>query len=146
MNSRSGFEYNEQHELTENSLAVRRAGAGAEAWRTARDAHQQVARPDHLALYGLTAELFATLGPMASLMRLMSEQTAAYADSVPDGRRVYDDSSDDDPRELLEHAAQVLSRISSTVSQTALELNQFWSLIGRIGVEDVPGTRPGVTS
>jgi len=131
----SGFENDERHELVDGSLAVRRAGAGAEAWRAALDAHQQAATAAHQDFYGLTRELVATLGPISSLTRLVSVQVAGYADSLPDGQAVYDDERDVDPRELLTQAAEVLNLLSLKVGAVTLELNHFWSLIGRIGVE-----------
>ncbi len=137
----SGFEYDERHELIEGSPAVRRAAAGAEAWHAARHAHQQAATVDHQDFYGLTRELVATLGPISSLMRLVSTQVADYADSLPNDRAVYDDERAVDPRELLVQAAEVLNVIGLKTGAVTLELNHFWSLIGRIGVE----TRPDVT-
>ncbi|WP_300010957.1 hypothetical protein [Pseudonocardia sp.] len=131
----SGFENNDRHEQTDGSPAVRRAEAGTAAWRAALEAHQNAGTVDHQDIYGLTRELVATLGPISSLMRLVSTQVAGYADSLPDGQAVYDDERAVDPRELLAQAAEVLDLLSSKTCAVTLELNTFWSLIGRIGVE-----------
>jgi hypothetical protein len=139
----SGFENDERHEPVEGSPAVRRAGAGADEWRAAVHAHQQAATVDHQDFYGLTRELVATLGPISSLMRLVSEQVAGYADSLPGGQAVYDDERAVDPRELLAQAADVLSLLGAKVCAVTLELNTFWSLIGRIGVETAGGLADG---
>lgn len=139
----SGFENDERHEQVEGSPAVRRAVAGAEAWSAAVHAHQQAATVDHQDLYGLTRELVATLGPISSLMRSVSVQVAGYADTRPDGQAVYDDERAVDPRELLAQAAEVLDLLGAKVCAVTLELNTFWSLIGRIGVEPVGGSLVG---
>lgn len=139
----SGFESNDRHELIEVSPAVRRAEAGAEAWRAAHHAHQNAGTVDHQDFYGLTRELVATLAPISSLMRLVSVQVAGYADSLPDGQAVYDDERAVDPRELLTRAADVLSLLGAKVCAVTLELNTFWSLIGRIGVETADGSADG---
>lgn len=142
----SGFENNDRRELIEGSPAVRRAEAGTEAWRAAHDAHQNAGTVDHQDIYGLTRELVSTLGPISSLMRLVSGQVAGYADSLPDGQAVYDDERAIDPRELLAQAAEVLDLLSAKTCAVTLELNTFWSLIGRIGVETARGSADGEVS
>lgn len=140
----SGFAMNEQgrdNEFGERSTAVRRAGAGVEAWRAALDA-QQSAAPNHSDLYGLTREVTPTLAVIGQLMRVMSQQAAGYVDSLPIGVSVYEDERTDDPRELLAKAASVLDDIASKVVWAAIQMNLWWSLIGRIGVEE---TRPDDT-
>jgi hypothetical protein len=141
--TRSGFEIDEQDgpdAFDARSLAVRRAGTGAVAWRAARDA-QLSAVPDHIDLYGLTRELVLTLGPLGELMRVISRQGAGYADGLPPGEQVYDDSHQDDPRALLAQAAEVLADIATKVTASGLEMHRFWSLIGRIGVEEIRSER-----
>lgn len=143
----SGFEIDEQGGADDSDtrpLAVRRAGAGAEAWRAAVEAQQAAAAPDHADFYGLTRELVFTCQSLAKAMGLISRQVAGYADSVAPGSAVYDDTRQDDPRELLARGAEVLGDIEVKVVAVTLELNVFWSLIGRIGVEDAPTTdEPG---
>ncbi len=91
------------------SVAVRRAGAAAEAWRAALDA-QRSAVPDHTDFYGLTREWVFTFGPLGELMHVISGQVAGYADSLPPGEQVYDDERRDDPRQLLAEAARAAGR------------------------------------
>jgi hypothetical protein len=142
----SGFEIDDQNRAGEisgddgdsRSAAVRRASAGAEAWRAALDA-QRSAVPDHADFYGLTREWVFTFGPLGELMHVISGQVAGYADSLPSGEQVYEDERRDDPRVLLAEAAQLLDGLAFQVTGIALEINRFWSLIGRIGVEQ---TRP----
>ena len=137
----SGFEMDEQDgpdEFDARSLAVRRAGTGADAWRAALDAQQAAAVLDHADFYGLTRELVITFGSLYKVMQLISRQAAGYADSVAPGTAVYDDTRQDDPRELLAEGAEMLGDTAVKVAAVTLELNRFWSLIGRIGVEDVP--------
>lgn len=137
MIDKSGFEFSDrgdEPEFDQRSVAVRRAGAGAEAWRAALNA-QQSAAPNHTDLYGLTRELVYLLGPVGQLMKVMSRQTAGYADSLPSDEIVYDDTRTDDPRELLARAAAMLDHIGIKTTAIALEMNAYWSLIGRIGVE-----------
>lgn len=139
MDSRSGFEITEhQQESPAKSLAVVRAGAGSVAWQAAHQAHRDAERVVHGEVYGLTGEWAATLAAVGSLMRLVAKQVAGYADGVPLGRRVYDDERTEDPREVLDRAAAALDLLSGKVTHAAIEVNLFWSLIGRIGVEDVP--------
>lgn len=135
----SGFEIDEHDgpdEFDARSVAVRRAGAGAMAWRAALDA-QQSAVPDHADFYGLTRELVFTFGPVAELMRVISRQVAGYAHSLPVGEAVYDDTRQDDPRQLLTQSAEVLADIAGKVTAAGSEIHRFWSLIGRIGVQDI---------
>jgi hypothetical protein len=144
MDSRSGFEITQgQQEVPERSMAVVRAAAGSVAWQAAHEAHRDTQRVVHGEVYGLTGEWAATLAAVGSLMRLVSKQVAGYADSVPSGRRVYDDERTDDPRELLDRAAAALDQLSAKVTHAAIEVNLFWSLIGRIGVEDIPTDKGG---
>ncbi len=144
MDSRSGFEITEQQqERPDKSLAVVRAGAGSVAWKAAHDAHRDADSVGHGEVYELAREWVATLGAVGALMRLVSKQVAGYADSVGPGRRVYDDERAEDPRELLDRAAQALDLLSSKVMHAAIEVNLFWSLIGRIGVEDAPAGKRG---
>lgn len=142
MSSRSGFEIDDEHgpgaSEGEESLAVRRGIAGAVAWRAALDAHQQATTVDHQDFYGLTRELVDTLRPITTLMRLLVRQVDGYAESLPEGERAYDDTRTDDPVELLAQAAEILDDIAVKTVWTVLELNRFWSLIGRIGVETAP--------
>lgn len=142
----SGFEIDEQGGADESdarSLAVRWAGAGAEAWQSALDAQQAAAAPDHADFYGLTRELVFTCRSLAEVMRLISRQVAGYADSVAPGGAVYDDTRQDDPRELLAEGKEVLGAIAVKVAAVTLDLNRFWSLIGRIGVENLRDAQIG---
>jgi hypothetical protein len=141
MNNRSGFE---QYERDDTSPAVEHAAAGTAAWQAARDTHREAPSVEHDEFYELTREWVATLAAIGSQMRAVSKHVAGYADSVPAGRRVYDDERADDPRELLDRSAQLLDLQAARVTDIALVLNSFWSLIGRIGVEGAPGT--GATS
>lgn len=143
MDSRSGFETNAQHELPWKSVAVTRAGAGSEAWKAAGAAHREAGRVGHEEFYGLTAEWAQTLAQIGALMRLVGREVAGYADTVPAGCRVYDDERAEDPRELLDRAAAALDLLSAKVTHAAIEVNVFWSLIGRIGVEDIPTGQSG---
>lgn len=146
MDSGSGFEINAQHELPDRSPAVVRAGAGSEAWKAAGAAHREAGRVGHGEVYGLTAEWAQTLAQVGALMRQVSREVAGYADTVPAGCRVYDDERAEDPRELLDRAAAALDLLSGKVTHAAIEVNVFWSLIGRIGVEPDPTTAGGATA
>ncbi|MGH3615496.1 MAG: hypothetical protein ACRDRK_23425 [Pseudonocardia sp.] len=134
MNSRSGFELDDQHERHDTSPAVEHAAAGTEAWQAAaRDTHRGAPSVEHGEFYELTREWVTTLAAIGSQMRVVGRQVAGYADSVPAGRRVYDD----------ERAAQLLDVQAARVTDVALMLNSFWSLIGRMGVEENPTVEGG---
>ncbi|MBN9102333.1 MAG: hypothetical protein J0I49_30175 [Pseudonocardia sp.] len=114
------------------SHAVRRAVAGAEAWREVVHA-QRVATPDHADFYALAGEMVETLRVLDSLVGVLAGQVAGYGG----GRAVYDDEGAD-PACRLRSAVLALVVTRDELAQGERAANEFWSAIGHIGVETGP--------
>src|SRR4051794_6771878 len=80
--------------------AVTRAEAGVSGWEDAVRL-QRWATPDHADFYALAGEIVATLHALDDLARVLRRQVAGYAD----GRAVYDDTRQRDPRQRLAEVA-----------------------------------------
>ena len=115
--------------------AVRRADAGVAAWRGVVHA-QQGAPPDPGEFYELAGFMVETLRVLEALVGVLARQVAGYADSLPGGRVVYDDSRRVSPRTRLEMAVSDLQFLSRSTSLAGADATVFWSSIGHIGVED----------
>ncbi|WP_246633824.1 hypothetical protein [Pseudonocardia nigra] len=119
------------------SEVLRRADAGAAAWRGVVHA-QQAATPDHGEFYELAGFMVETLRALEALAGVLSRQATGYADGLSVGRVVYDDTRAVDPRIRLETARMELSSLVQSAAWADGYANQFWSAIGHIGVEDAP--------
>jgi hypothetical protein len=122
--------------MSRNEEALRQAHIGAQAWREAVHA-QQVARAHHADFYALAAAMVETLGAVESLALVLIRQVDGYVDSQADGEHVYDDTRVVDPRVRLDAAADFLRVLIGRVSAASAAVNEFWSAIGHIGVEEV---------
>ncbi len=120
----------------ERPEALRQADIGAQAWREVVHA-QQSTTPRHADFYALAGAMVETLGVIESLALVLIGQVVGYADSQAEGECVYDDTRLVDPRERLDAAAGFLSALIGRVSSAAEAVNEFWSAIGHIGVEEV---------
>lgn len=92
---------------------------------------QRSATPDHADFYALAGELVATLHRMQDLTAVLGRQVAGYAE----GRAVYDDSYEIDPRERLADAVADLALIREALELAYRQSNRFWSTIGHIGID-----------
>ena len=121
-----------QRAQDEWSHAVRRAEAGAEAWREVVHT-QRSAAPDHVDFYGLAGEMVGTLRVLDSLVALVTGQVVGYGN----GRAVYDDEGVN-PAHRLRSAVLALVETRDELAQAERAANRFWSAIGHIGVETGP--------
>lgn len=122
----------EQHD-DERSPAVVRAEAGARAWRAAVR-HQRSAVPDHADFYALAADVCETLRALEDLAHVLAAQVHTY----DQGRRLYDDSRQVDPRERLASASLSLVAVADMLIDAQVHANAFFSAIGHVGVEVTP--------
>ncbi|MHA6629142.1 hypothetical protein ACU61A_27220 [Pseudonocardia sichuanensis] len=134
-----------KHEQDDRPETVRQAEKGAQAWRAVVHA-QQSATPDHADFYALAAELADTFASLTALGRVLARQVAGYADGLPAGERVYDDTPTADPRDRLALAAVDLRAIVGHIEAAQPLLGSFWARIGHIGVEDAPNGTDGEVS
>lgn len=110
-------------------LAVDAAEAGTGEWRAAVVA-QRSATPDHADFYGIACELVGTLRALEALIRVLSDQVAAYGLG-----RVLRDDEGGDPAVRLADAADELARTRALLARAEQTANGFWSAIGHIGAE-----------
>jgi hypothetical protein len=110
--------------------AAVRAEAGAEAWEDGARL-QRWAPPNHAEFYALAGELVRTLSALDDLARVLGRQVAGYAQ----GRAVYDDTREVDPRVRLTDAVAELVQVSAALVVADRAANRFWSAIGHIGVD-----------
>lgn len=114
-------------------LALVRAEEGMDAWSDAAR-YQRWATPDHAVIYGLAGELTSTLHAFEDLTAILVDQVAGYAT----GRRLYNDTRTVDPAVRLADAVAQLRQARTGLRTAAAALNEFWSVIGHIGVEVTP--------
>lgn len=106
------------------SAAVRSAKAGTEAWRAA--ARQQLpAQLDHADLYDLGDELAFTLSALQIVMCDLAARAGVYANDIPAGHRLFDDTRTVDPRARLAEAAAALRSAVHPLRSVSVEVTLF---------------------
>src|SRR5690242_7165832 len=120
--------------------AVGRAEWGASAWEDAVRL-QRWAAADHADFYTLAGEVVRTLDALDDLARVLGRQVGGYGQ----GRAVYDDTREVDPRVRLTDAVAELAQLSNALFVGERAANRFWSAIGHIGVDptDTPSEGAG---
>lgn len=126
---------NEATEHEDRPVAVRRAEAGAAAWREVVRA-QQNAPADHGDFYALAGSLAETLAAVRSLAEVLARQVETYGDGLAAGLRVYDDSRTVDPHERLVAASVDAEAIAEALGAAEWSTQRFFSAISHIGVEE----------
>lgn len=122
------------------SPVVRSAERGAHAWRTAVH-EQRSAELDHSDFYALAAELVDTLRVVEEVLCDLAVRADLYADAVPAGQRVYDDTRTVDPRTRLAEAAGALRAAVRPLRSAEAGVDRYWSAVGHIGVQDAGDSR-----
>ena len=120
--------------------AAARAERGTAGWEDAARL-QRWATADHADFYALAGEVVRTLDALDDLARVLGRQVAGYAQ----GRAVYDDTREVDPRVRLTDAVAELAQLSNALFVAERAANRFWSAIGHIGVDstDTPSKGTG---
>ncbi len=111
--------------------AVVRAEQATDAWGDVARL-QRWAAPRHADFYALAGELVGTLHAVEDLTRVLAQQVAGYGT----GRALYDDTRAVDPVARLVQARTQLDAGLDAVRTASSRLNEFWSSVGYIGVED----------
>ncbi|OJY42332.1 hypothetical protein [Pseudonocardia sp. 73-21] len=115
----------------ERPVAIIRATAAADAWRSAT-LSQRAATPDHSDFYNLTGEVVDTLQALSHLFAVLRIQIAGYGDR----RTLRDDEPGHDPAERLIMACGLAGLLQRDLDVAEQAAQRFWSEIGHIAVED----------
>jgi hypothetical protein len=114
----------------DTSLAIERAREGADAWSDVAR-YQRGANPDHADFYVIAGELVQTVAALQDMTQVLRRQVEGYAE----GRDVYDDLQQMDPKLRLAEAAGYLLLTRDALETVYKRANAFWSAIGHIGVQ-----------
>lgn len=110
--------------------AVEQAERASRAWRSAVHA-QASADPAHGEFYALAGELVDTLRTLESLTGVLARQVTGYGQG-----RVLRDDEGGSPGARLADSTVLLGCAQRSLGLAGVALNEFWSQIGHVAVED----------